>query len=187
VRACNGHVFPPVPRLLVRRLAWNCRVGKGAAPPNIPRMQKLARRAHAPGHPTANAISTLSKTCCSPQPFSVQRRLEPLRASAVVLRSADPALGEIGQDGTGARQAGAIHMARCIPQLRAHDRLGALEIDAIDGDRRSPCAAPCRQSESFAARSGRSRSRRRHVHPDGLAAARNEKQQRDMGIMQDVA
>src|SRR5215208_581009 len=65
---------------------------------------------------------------------SIDRRLQPFGRGAVMLGAAEPAAGELGQDHAGGRQRLAIDLARSIPQLRTHDRLGALIEDAFDSD-----------------------------------------------------
>src|ERR1043165_8586908 len=80
---------------------------------------------------------------------SINRRLEPLRVGLVVLLAALGALGDLGQHRAIARQALAIDHARGIPQLRADDRLGALEVDALDRDRDDTARRLAGEHEAF--------------------------------------
>src|SRR6516225_3951452 len=65
---------------------------------------------------------------------SVNRFLDALRRQPIVLGPTHLAVGQLGEDRTGRRQGLAVDLARLIPQLRADDRLGALEVGALDGD-----------------------------------------------------
>ena len=77
-------------------------------------------------------------------------------------------------------------MARGVPQLRAHDRLGALEVDALDRDDDHGARRLAVDDEALRQRRiGRDRGAA--DDPDGLAAAGNEEQQRDARIDEDVA
>src|SRR5687767_4475153 len=67
----------------------------------------------------------------APRP-SINRLPQPCWIRAVILLPAHLALGDRGEDRAVARQARAVNVARGVPQLRAQDRLGALEIDALD-------------------------------------------------------
>src|ERR1700745_115090 len=63
---------------------------------------------------------------------SVERRLQALGRGTVMGLAAHLAVGQLRENRAVARQALAVHVARLIPQLRAHDRLRALVEDAVD-------------------------------------------------------
>src|SRR5215470_13269702 len=116
----------------------------------------------------------------------VDRRLQPLGRGAIVLGTTELAAGEIGEDGAGARQAPALDVARRVPQLRAHDRLGALIEHALDRHDQHRARRLALDQEALRQR----RIGRDHGaagDPDGLAAARDQEQQGDARIGDDIA
>src|SRR6266508_3397732 len=117
---------------------------------------------------------------------SVQRRLQTLGRRAVVSLAAESAVGQLGQNRAVARQALAIDMARWLPQLRAHDRLGALKEDAVDGNDEHGARALAVDDEALP-QIRIDRDRGAAVNADGLATARDQEQKRDPWIVQDVA
>src|ERR1700730_12016227 len=85
----------------------------------------------------ADGLMTRSPADCDVAPArsalrSVQRRLQALGRGTVMGLAANLAVGQLGENCAVARQALAVHVARRIPQLRAHDRLCALVEDAVD-------------------------------------------------------
>src|SRR5262245_49936495 len=70
----------------------------------------------------------------------------------VVFRAAFLALGDLGDDRAVAWQRRAINHARRVPQLRAHDRLGALKIDALDLHHDDGARRLAGEDEAFAQR-----------------------------------
>jgi hypothetical protein len=112
----------------------------------VPPHMQVAHCARADGGYRLVAWLTGIRGASDPRRRSVQRRLQPSRARvAVVLRPAHLALGEIGQDRAGARQALAIDMARRVPQSSSARSPWRTDSRCDRPKRRSPCAAPCRR------------------------------------------
>src|SRR5690349_21715763 len=73
--------------------------------------------------------SPKSTTPDPPVVFSVNRLLEPLRIIGVIGFAVEFALGEGFEDFAGGWQSRARNLRLGVPQPRAHQRLGTLEID----------------------------------------------------------
>src|SRR4026209_70688 len=63
---------------------------------------------------------------------SIELRLDTLRRLAVIGFAAELTLAQFRNDGAGRGQALAIDLGRLLPEFRAHDRFGAMEINALD-------------------------------------------------------
>ena len=83
-------------------------------------------------------------------------------------------------------QAFAVDLGLRVPQLRAHDRLRAMEIDAFDVDDEHAARQLAVDREALH-QFGIDRDRGAAIHAQGLAHAGNQKQQRDARIAHDVA
>src|ERR1700741_33981 len=70
----------------------------------------------------------------APKRPSIQRRLEPLGRLAIVSSRIDAVLAEQRHHLSHARQIGALALRRPLPQLRAHEGLGAMHIGGLDRD-----------------------------------------------------
>src|SRR5262249_54576673 len=119
-------------------------------------------------------------------PRSVQRRLQALGCGTVVGLAAEIASGQLGENRAVARRAVAVHVTRWIPQLRANDRLRALIEDAVDGHdehraRRLLVYCKARTQRRIGRDCGAA------VDANGLAAARNEEEQRHARVRKDIA
>jgi hypothetical protein len=64
----------------------------------------------------------------------INRRLDPLRIGGVMRLGVDLAGRDGGENLAAGRQHLAVLSGRRVPQLRAHDRLGALVVDGVDRD-----------------------------------------------------
>src|SRR6516165_1840560 len=119
-------------------------------------------------------------------PRSVQRRLQALGCGTVMGLAAKLSVGQLGEDRAVARQALAVDVARWIPQLRAHDRLRALIKDAINRhDEHRARRLLVHRKAVTQLRIGRDCGAA--VDANGLAAARNEEEQRHARVRKDVA
>src|SRR5262245_2853048 len=63
---------------------------------------------------------------------SIELRLDAFRRLAVVGFATEFTLAQFRNNGAGRRQALAVDLGRLLPKLRAYDRLGAVEINALD-------------------------------------------------------
>src|SRR6516165_2092779 len=161
------------------------------------RMQspRLMRRCRRPGtNGTQSGSNPVAKPILEPEKALmflgietlVQRLLDPLRLAAIVLGTANLAARDFGENGAGAGQALAIDMARRIPQFRTHDGFGALIKHALHRDHDHRARRFAVDDEAF---------RKRRIsgdagapdHPNSLADAGNEKQQRHPRITDNIA
>jgi Patatin phospholipase len=115
-----------------------------------------------------------------------QRLPRPLRPGAVVLPATDPVLTHLGKDLPRRRQRPGIDALVGIPQVGAHDRACALEIDLLDrhdDDRARRLAIHLEAGEQR----GIGRHMGAAVDAQRAAGARNKEQQRHSRVAHDVA
>src|SRR5687768_15988520 len=98
---------------------------------------------------SGNSSRPMWKGMGSSRRASINRRLQPLRIGAVVFVPTFRTLGDLGQHCAVARQRGAVDQARRVPQLGADDRLGALEVDALDLDDEDGARRLAGEDEAF--------------------------------------
>src|SRR5262245_60908496 len=117
---------------------------------------------------------------------SIELRLDALRRLAVVFFAAELAFTQFRNDGARRWQALAIDLGGFVPELRAHDRLRAMEIDRLN------------VNDEYAARQLAVDRKTLHqlwidgdrsaaIHAQGLTHAGDQKKQRDARITYNIA
>src|SRR4029078_97968 len=117
---------------------------------------------------------------------SIELRLDTLRRLAVIGFAAELTLAQFRNDGAGRGQALAIDLGRLLPEFRAHDRFGAMEINALDMNDEHTARQLAVDGEAlhqFRIDGDRCAT----VQAPSFTHTRNQEQKRDARIADDVA